>query len=85
MIRDIKNHKTAYTILALLGLFYLGLVYYLKHTPIFILFLTIGFASSYLIWGIIHHLIEKSLTLKIMLEYVLVAALGIAIITTLVL
>lgn len=36
-------------------------------------------SSIYAIWGIMHHAINHSLVAKIMVEYVLIAALGIAI------
>ncbi len=36
-------------------------------------------AFFYVLWGALHHFINHELTLKIMLEYVLIAALGLAV------
>lgn len=36
------------------------------------------FACAYVIWGVVHHVVHHSLTAKILLEYILVAALGVA-------
>lgn len=36
------------------------------------LFLVVGFTVFYICWGIYHHIITKTLRLKIMLEYVLI-------------
>lgn len=33
----------------------------------------------YILWGILHHLINHELTLRIMVEYILIGALGISI------
>lgn len=37
-------------------------------------------AVSYVIWGILHHLVHHSMTLRIVIEYAVVASLGVAII-----
>lgn len=36
--------------------------------------ITIGMGCAYVIWGIVHHLLKKDLHLRIILEYLLVAA-----------
>jgi hypothetical protein len=41
-----------------------------------IVFLTVFF---YILWGMVHHLINHELTLRIMIEYVLIGALGMSI------
>lgn len=38
------------------------------------------FAFFYIVWGLLHHLVHHSITLRIVMEYVVVAALGIAVI-----
>jgi len=38
------------------------------------------FAISYALWGILHHLVHHSVSIKIVLEYVVVALLGTAVI-----
>lgn len=38
------------------------------------------FAISYVVWGILHHMVHHSVTLRIVIEYVVVALLGVAVI-----
>lgn len=38
------------------------------------------FAASYVLWGILHHLVHHSVTLRIVIEYIVVALLGVAVI-----
>jgi hypothetical protein len=33
----------------------------------------LGFASFYIVWGIYHHIIEDTLHLKTVIEYILIA------------
>lgn len=35
---------------------------------------------SYVVWGILHHLVHHSVNIKVVLEYIVVALLGIAVI-----
>jgi hypothetical protein len=37
-------------------------------------------AASYIVWGVIHHAVHHSVTLRIVIEYVIVALLGIAVV-----
>lgn len=37
-------------------------------------------AGAYVLWGILHHVIHHSVTLRLIIEYVVVAALGIAVV-----
>lgn len=37
-------------------------------------------AGAYLIWGILHHFIHHSVTLRLVIEYIVVACLGVAVI-----
>lgn len=38
------------------------------------------FAASYVVWGVLHHMVHHSVNLRIVVEYIVVAALGVAII-----
>lgn len=38
------------------------------------------FALSYIVWGILHHMVHHSVTLRIVIEYIVVALLGVAVI-----
>lgn len=85
MMQDVNKYKGWYSILALFAIIYLYLTYTLRNNSILVVYLTIGFGIFYLLWGIIHHLATKSLNPKVMLEYFLVTALGIVIMSTLLL
>lgn len=83
MMNDIVKHKFDYSILALMsGAFVL---YFLnaKSSPRNLLTATCIFALSYAVWGFFHHARTKSLSRKVMLEYFLVAVLGIVIVSSL--
>ena len=80
----VKN-KTDYSILLIVATLYLALIWHYQTSPKYVLFSTVIFALVYLVWGVIHHLKSKSFHARIMLEYLLVASLGIAIISTLLL
>lgn len=79
MLRKLKKHIGYY--LSLIAIFALGLFLTLLAAPNIklqaaIIFLTVFF---YVLWGILHHLINHELTLRIVVEYVLIGFLGIAI------
>lgn len=38
------------------------------------------FAISYVIWGILHHLVHHSVSVRVVIEYIVVALLGVAVI-----
>lgn len=77
--------KTDYTILTLIAIFYLVFIYTYQTVPKYILFSTVVFALIYVIWGVLHHLKAKSFHSRVVLEYFLVALLGVAIVSTLLL
>lgn len=85
MIQDVNNHKIAYSLLAISAGIFLWLIYSNSHREQMLLYTTIGFGGFYFVWGVAHHLIERNLTGRIMLEYALVTALGIGIMSTLLL
>jgi len=73
MFKDILDYPLDYLFLAVLSGAYL----------ISIFLATSLFVSLYFLWGIIHHLHAKSLHGRVVLEYFLVSALGIVIVSTL--
>ncbi|MBP9702928.1 hypothetical protein KBD69_04525 [Candidatus Woesebacteria bacterium] len=85
MMQDVQKHKLAYSLLAATSIVYLGLVFTLRNMPQVLLYATVVYGVIYLIWGLIHHLTLKDLTGRTVLEYVLVTALGIVVMSTLVL
>lgn len=78
-------HKNNYTFLTILSTIYIVIVFNYQAVPRYILFATTGFAVLYFVWGIMHHLGAKDFHPRIVLEYLLVALLGVAIIATLLL
>ncbi|HYK08119.1 MAG TPA: hypothetical protein VEW42_01315 [Candidatus Eisenbacteria bacterium] len=38
------------------------------------------FAFAYVVWGLLHHLVHHSMTVRIVIEYIVVALLGVAVI-----
>lgn len=80
MNKKIKKHTGYY--LSLLAILFSGLALVLLLSPnirlqIMVVLLTIFF---YIIWGIVHHLINHELTARIMIEYILIGLLGASII-----
>lgn len=75
--------KSGYSLLAVLAGLYLTFVYRYQSTPRYLLFATIVFAFLYFIWGLLHHFHDRSGSGKIVLEYLLVAALAVVIVSTL--
>jgi hypothetical protein len=78
-----KFNKAEYSILALLSAGYVVAIFRFQTMPVYILAATAVFAFTYFCWGIFHHLKMKNLNFRIMLEYFLVAILGVAIVSTL--
>lgn len=73
--------------LALLGIFAAGLVAFIffSYDSAFKMAIIIGVTISYVVWGIVHHLLRKDLYLEVVLEYIAVALLGLIIVFSLIL
>ncbi|MBI2621306.1 MAG: hypothetical protein HYW63_01500 [Candidatus Levybacteria bacterium] len=73
-----KNHTTYYILLA--SILLAGFILILSAHPDrgLQMSLVIGLSFAYVLVGILHHLINHDLVAKIVIEYVLVASLGIA-------
>lgn len=79
MVKNFKKHAIYYLSLIFIigtGLFLSTRVFDNRQTQIFIIFLT---SAVYAGWGIIHHLVEHDLNAKIVVEYILIGALGFSI------
>ena len=79
MYKKFKKHLGYYISLILILSF--GLIAILLANPDIkmqsvIIFMTVFF---YILWGMVHHLINHELTLRIVIEYVLIGALGMSI------
>jgi hypothetical protein len=75
--------KADYGILVISSGIYLAVVYKFQTVPKYILLATSVFALIYILWGIFHHLKAHNFHARIVLEYLLVALLGVAIVSTL--
>jgi hypothetical protein len=76
-MRKKKTKKVLdYLVLIFLTIIYLASVLLLNFNSQYTKALTIGFATAYFIWGIVHHHKEKNLHFKVVLEYLLIALLG---------
>lgn len=80
-----KTQKNNYSVLAILAIIYVFVVYRFQTFPSYVVWATGVFGVSYIIWGILHHLRVNNLRPRIVLEYLLVALLGVAIVSTLLL
>lgn len=69
------THFFHYLVLFLILAFGLGGLWSSSSRPGVQFFLIIFTALAYILWGMIHHFLEKSLNLKVVVEYILVAAL----------
>lgn len=77
------SHKSDYSLLALLAIVYIVSIFRYQSTSQYLLFATIIFSILYFIWGIFHHLRTQTFHARVVLEYLLVALLGLVIVSTL--
>ena len=76
MMEEIKTHFWHYLILVLL--IGLGVICFIYHPDKIVKFqISLLMALTYIFWGIFHHLWEKNLNLKIVIEYTLIGLLSI--------
>lgn len=76
MPEDFKRHTLHYSILFLILAFgFLGF-WYFSYNPLLKRSVILVMVASYLAWGIIHHLVERNLNFKIVVEYILVTILA---------
>lgn len=78
-------NKNDYLILSVVTAIYVAAILYFKTTPLLVLISTLVFALLYIVWGIFHQYRSHNLHSKIVLEYFLVALLGVVIVSTLLL
>lgn len=72
-----------YSVLAAIAGVYVLAIFRYQTAPKYIVIATITFGIAYVIWGVVHQLRSKNFHVKIVLEYFLVALLGVAIVSTL--
>lgn len=78
------KHLTHYmSLIAILGVGLLGLLYF-PHSSYFQIAVAVALSAGYVTWGIVHHYIHRDLHLSVVIEYVVVACLGLVIVFSLV-
>ncbi len=77
------NQSLDYGLLAIAATGYILAIYVYRAAPQYLVLVTLIFGSFYFFWGIIHHLRTQSFHARIVLEYFLVALLGVVLIATL--
>lgn len=79
MFKKINEHVAYY--ISLIAIFALGVFLIFSAAPNkqlqMLIFVILAF--FYVIWGVLHHIINHELTSKIVVEYILIATLGVAI------
>lgn len=83
MISEIKKHKSHYIALAIILGFGIVAILLFRFDPQLKQLAILATAILYVFWGVTHHHQVNHLRLKVVLEYVLVAVLGVLIINTL--
>ncbi len=76
IIRELNTSLFHYLLLITVGIFFLLILSVLKGYPMRQYLVLSLFVFFYIIWGVIHHLFEKTLRLKIVLEYILIGAIA---------
>jgi len=71
--REFKNHLFDYLFLITAGIFFLILLNIFRGERIIEFIILISFAFFYIVWGIYHHIIDETLHLKTVIEYILIA------------
>lgn len=71
--KEVGSHLFDYLLLSTAGVFFLMALNIFKGERLMEFIFLTAFASFYIIWGIYHHIMEDTLHLKIVLEYILIA------------
>jgi len=71
--KEFKNNLLDYLLLITVGVFFIMAINFFKGERLIEFIFLLLFASFYIIWGIYHHILEDSLHLKIVVEYILIA------------
>lgn len=84
MMKEIKRHLLHYsTLFAILAAGIIGF-YLFSYDRLFQAAVGVAIAVSYVSWGIVHHKIHDDLHTSVIIEYILVASLGLVIVFSLI-
>jgi len=70
--KEIRKHSFDYLLFITAGVFFILALNLFRGERLIEFIVLLSFVSFYIIWGIYHHVIEDTLHLKIVLEYVLI-------------
>lgn len=72
--------------LSLAGILIAGVVGFMvfSYERAFLIAVAIGLALAYVAWGVIHHSIHRDLYLSVVIEYIVVASLGLVVMLSLI-
>ncbi len=76
---DITHHIFHYIILVTILLGGFGAFFSFRNYPVIQLLIGITTALSYALWGIMHHFVDRDLSIKIVIEYLAISAFAIII------
>ena len=79
-MQRIRAHLGYYAVFSLIGILGFFLMAANTQSPELRMSVIILLTTFYIIWGLLHHYIHHDISAKIVLEYVLVGALGISVI-----
>lgn len=84
MIKDFAKHLPHF--LSLLGILIAGIFafWFFRYDRIFQIAVAIGTALAYVVWGAIHHYLHRNLNLAVIIEYIVIASLGLVVIFSLI-
>jgi hypothetical protein len=71
--KEFKNYIFDYLLLITAGIFFLILLNIFRGERMIEFFILISFAFFYISWGVFHHIINETLHLKTVVEYILIA------------
>ena len=85
MMKDFTKHLSHYV--PLFGLLAAGFVAFwlFSYDRVFQIATVISTALAYVLWGIVHHYIHRDLNVSVIVEYLVIASLGLVVIFSLVL
>ncbi len=84
MIKSFARHLPHY--LTLFGILFAGVLAFLifSYDRIFQIGVLVAMSAGYVAWGIVHHAIHKNLHLSVVIEYLVVALLGLIVVFSLI-
>jgi hypothetical protein len=71
--KEVKKNLLDYLLLFTAGIFFVISLNLFKGERTLEFIVLLGFVSFYIIWGIYHHIIEDTLHVKTVIEYILIA------------